>query len=147
MLTELGKILKIICTKADIKQKEMAKDLGISTGNLSDIMAGKTVPKMDILGKCIERYGIKGKEIRDLFSSAFSSAAKNNHTIILDTRHFKKDRVDFLIKIITIFLLQKDLYDFLMDKKVKLDVITCYNELDSNVEYPLPYQEERTSPA
>ncbi|GHV44389.1 hypothetical protein AGMMS49546_28280 [Spirochaetia bacterium] len=145
MLTELGKILKIICTKADIKQKEMAKSLGIATGKLSNILAGKTVPDMDLLGKCIDHYQVKGKEIKDLFSSAFSSTAKHNHTIVLDTRHFKQERIDMLIKVITALLLHKEQDSQWVIKGLERDIKNFYNNLDIQLEYIIPPQEEGSS--
>jgi transcriptional regulator with XRE-family HTH domain len=140
MVTELGKILKKICVDADIKQREMAKSLKISTGKLSAIMTGKTVPDMDLLGKCIDRYQLKGKDIKDIFSSAFVSTAKNNHTIVLDVRHFRPQRVDWLIKIFTLLLLQNGPDDI----HITLTHIMkdCYRTLDTGVEYTPPSYEE-----
>ncbi|GHV55276.1 hypothetical protein AGMMS49579_17710 [Spirochaetia bacterium] len=142
MSTELGKILKTICIQTDTKQKEMAKKLGISDGKLSEIITGKAVPDMDLLGKCIDQYQVKGKEIMDLFSSAFSSTAENNHTIVLDTRHFRPDRIDILIKVITVLLLNKDLHQ---RKGLVSAIINCYECLDGQVEYSPHPQEENSS--
>ncbi|GHT63832.1 hypothetical protein FACS1894110_02360 [Spirochaetia bacterium] len=142
MSTALGKILKTICIQTDTKQMEMAKKLGISDGKLSEIITGKAVPDMDLLGKCIDQYQVKGKEIRDLFSSAFSGTAENNHTIVLDTRHFSPDRIDMLIKVITVLLLDKDLHQ---RKGLESAIKNCYECLDGQVKYSPPPQEENNS--
>jgi predicted transcriptional regulator len=105
MLTDFGKMLKKLMVDADISQGQLAKELGISPAILSNYMTGKNVPEMKVVEKCIKRFLLKKGDVKGIFSKAFSSAAKENHKIILDTRYFREDRIDLLVQAITVLLL------------------------------------------
>jgi transcriptional regulator with XRE-family HTH domain len=105
MFTEFGKMLKKLTIDEGISQGQLAKDLGISPAMLSNYMTGKNVPEMRIVEKCIKRFKLEKEEVKDIFSKLFSSTAKANHKIILDTRYFKEDRIDLLVQAVTILLL------------------------------------------
>jgi transcriptional regulator with XRE-family HTH domain len=105
MLTDLGKMIKNLCTNADLKQEQLAAKLGCSPGTLSNYMNGKAAPDMDILAKIVDRFGLKEKELKNLFSKAFFSAVQNNQKIVLDTRFFRKGRVETLVQFIVALLL------------------------------------------
>jgi transcriptional regulator with XRE-family HTH domain len=86
MLTDLGKMLRNFCTNAELKQEQLASDLGCSPGALSNYMNGKTVPEMEILAKCAERFNLKGIDLKNLFAKAFFGAIQTQQKIVLDTR-------------------------------------------------------------
>jgi transcriptional regulator with XRE-family HTH domain len=105
MLTDFGKTVKKLMVDEGISQRQLAQDLGISPAMLSNYMTGKNIPEMIIVEKCIKRFMLKKVRVKDIFSKTFSSTAKANHKIILDTRYFRKDRIDLLVQAITILLL------------------------------------------
>jgi predicted transcriptional regulator len=105
MLTDFGKMLKKLMVDEGINQGQLAKDLGVSPAMLSNYMTSKNVPEMGVVEKCIKRFKLEKAEIKDIFSKVFSSAAKANHKIVLDTRYFKEDRIDLLVQAVTILLL------------------------------------------
>jgi predicted transcriptional regulator len=82
MLTDFGKMLKKLMVDEEISQGQLARELGISPAILSNYMTGKNVPEMRIVEKCIKRFMLKKGAVKDIFSKAFSSAAKTNHKII-----------------------------------------------------------------
>jgi transcriptional regulator with XRE-family HTH domain len=105
MLTDFGKMLKKLMVDEGINQEQLAQELGISSGILSNYMAGKNIPEMEIIEKCIRRFKLQRGSVKDIFSKAFSSTAKAKHKIILDTRYFKERRIDLLVQAITVLLL------------------------------------------
>jgi transcriptional regulator with XRE-family HTH domain len=105
MLTDLGKMIKNLCTDADLKQEQLAFELNCSSGKLSNYMNGKTAPDMDILAKIVDRFNLKEKELKGLFSKAFFNAVQNNQKIVLDTRFIREDRVKPLVQIVITLLL------------------------------------------
>jgi transcriptional regulator with XRE-family HTH domain len=133
MFTEFGKMLKKLMIDEGISQGQLAKDLGISPAILSNYMTGKNIPEMRILEKCIERFKLEKGDLKEIFSKAFSSAAKANHKIILDTRYFKEEWVDLLVQAITVLLLSRPALSF-PDDSMPIDleytVKRCYTELD-----------------
>jgi predicted transcriptional regulator len=104
MSTDFGKILKKLMVDEDVKQEQVAKDLGISPGILSNYIAGKNIPEMEFVRKCIVRFHLQGKAVRDIFTASFSSTARSNQKIILDTRFFKTDRIDLLAQAIAVLM-------------------------------------------
>jgi len=104
MLTDFGKIIKILCTNANLKQEELAVELGISAPTLSNYMNGKTVPEMDILMKCIQHFNISNKDIKELLTKAFKSSSSNNKKIILNTEFLSEERLNLLIQALVILL-------------------------------------------
>jgi predicted transcriptional regulator len=105
MLTDFGKMLKKLMVDEDISQGQVAKELGASPSIFSNYMTGKNVPEMEIVEKCIKRFRLEKGAVKDIFSKAFSSTARENHKIILDTRYFREDRIDLLVQAITVLLL------------------------------------------
>jgi predicted transcriptional regulator len=105
MLTDFGKMVKKLMVDEDISQGQLAKELGISPAMLSNYMTGKNIPEMMIVEKCIKRFKLQSVAVKDIFLKTFSSTAKANHKIILDTRYFKERRIDLLVQAITILLL------------------------------------------
>jgi predicted transcriptional regulator len=105
MLTDFGKMLKKLMVDEDISQGQLAKELDISPAILSNYMTGKNVPEMKVVEKCVRQFLLKKGDVKDIFSKAFSSAAKENHKIILDTQYFREDRIDLLVQAITVLLL------------------------------------------
>jgi predicted transcriptional regulator len=104
MLTDFGKMIKKLMVDEGINQGQLAQDLGISPAILSNYMTGKNIPEMRIVEKCIKRFRLQNTAVKDIVSKAFSSAAKANHKIILDTQYFKEERIVFLVQVITILL-------------------------------------------
>jgi predicted transcriptional regulator len=102
MLTDFGKMVKKLMVDADISQGQLAKDLGISPAILSNYMTGKNVPEMKMVEKCIKRFGLEHKKIQEIFTKAFTSTAKANQSIHLDTRFFKVKRLDLLVMYIPV---------------------------------------------
>jgi transcriptional regulator with XRE-family HTH domain len=133
MFTEFGKMLKKLMIDEGISQGQLAKDLGISPAILSNYLTGKNIPEMRVIEKCIKRFKLEKGDLKDIFSKAFSSAAKANHKIILDTRYFKKERIDLLVQAITVLLLSRSTLSFL-DDSMSIDlgyaVKKCYTELE-----------------
>jgi transcriptional regulator with XRE-family HTH domain len=105
MLTDLGKMVRNLCTNAELKQEQLATDLGCSPGALSNYINGKTVPEMEVLAKLVDRFDLKGNDLKNLFAKAFFGSVKSSHKIILDTRYFRKDRFETLVQVIVALLL------------------------------------------
>jgi len=110
--TELGKILKNIMNMKDISQEKLGKELGVSESSISNYITGKSIPDMEFLLKCVNRFNIEGKDLRTLFSSAFFYSYKNNQKIIIDTRNFAEERIKPLITVITTLLLYQGKISF-----------------------------------
>jgi transcriptional regulator with XRE-family HTH domain len=104
MSTELGKFIRIQCINKGINQKELAVNLDISAATLSNYMNGNTVPEMDILYKCIERFNLSSKDIKDFFTKAFKSSGQHNKKIILDTQFLTEERLNLLVQALVVLL-------------------------------------------
>jgi transcriptional regulator with XRE-family HTH domain len=92
----------------DISQGQLAQDLGISPAMLSNYMTGKNIPEMETIEKCIKRFNLEGGKIKEIFTQAFFSTAQANHSIRLDTRSFKRERLDLLAEAIVVLMLYPD---------------------------------------
>jgi transcriptional regulator with XRE-family HTH domain len=104
MLTDFGKIVKKRMVDEGISQGQLAQKLGISPGILSNYMTGKNIPEMETIENWIKYFALRNEEIRDIFTKAFSSTARANHSIHLDTRFFKRERLDLLAKAIVVIV-------------------------------------------
>jgi transcriptional regulator with XRE-family HTH domain len=138
MLTDFGKLLKKLIVDADISQGQLAKDLDISPGMLSNYMTGKNVPEMKMLEKCINRFKLKRENIRDIFLKTFSSTARNNYKIILDTQYFTEERIDLLVQALTILLLAESLVSLRYGSTfidLKEDIEIFYTKLDQQIKF------------
>ncbi|GHU81795.1 hypothetical protein FACS189468_5070 [Spirochaetia bacterium] len=138
MLTNLGKMLRNLCTDNGITQEQLAKDLGVSPAALSLIVNSKA-PSMELLAGVIGRFNLKGKDIRELFFRAFSSSFRAGQKIEIDPRFFKKERWDTLAQVIVTLLLHPD-YDYENVKissfiTLKDSMSTWYNKLSEYVEF------------
>ncbi|GHV13318.1 hypothetical protein FACS189491_08100 [Spirochaetia bacterium] len=115
MLTDLGKMLRNLCTDNEITQEQLAKDLGVSPATLSNILTGKAAPGMELLAGAITRFNLKGKDMRELVFRAFSSSFHVGQKIEIDPRFFKEERLDTLAQAIVTLLLHPD-FDALKEK-------------------------------
>jgi transcriptional regulator with XRE-family HTH domain len=111
MLTDFGKMVKKLMVDEGISQGQLAQDLGISPAMLSNYMTGKNIPEMETIEKCIKQFKLKNGKIRDIFTKTFSSTAEANHSIHLDTRFFKRERLDLLTQAIVVLMLYPDTPD------------------------------------
>jgi predicted transcriptional regulator len=134
MLTDFGKMLKKLMVDENISQGKLAKELDISPAILSNYMTGKNVPEMKVVKKCMKRFLLQKGDVKDIFSKAFSSAAKENHKIILDTTCFREDRIDLLVQVITVLLLSKSSLFFTHGPEVELeeDIKRFYTGLENH---------------
>jgi hypothetical protein len=113
---------------------QLEKDLGKRSSMLSNYITGKNVPEMEFIEKCIKRFKLEGTALKDIFSRAFSSTARANQKIILDTRYFKEDRIELLVQIITLLLLAHPTLSLPYGSRyIELgdDIKNSYNVLDS----------------
>ncbi|MDR2445327.1 MAG: helix-turn-helix transcriptional regulator [Spirochaetaceae bacterium] len=101
-------MLKKLTVDEGISQEQLAKDLGISPAILSNYMTGKNIPEMSFIEKCVKRFSLRNRKIRDIFTKAFFSTAQANHSIHLDTRFFKHERLDLLAQAIVVIMLYPD---------------------------------------
>ena len=106
--TDFGKNLRELMAKNNFRQEQLAKELGVSPSILSNYITGKNIPEMDFLAKCVDRFSLKGKELKNLFSKAFFGTVQTHHKIILDTSFFREDRLKVLVQIIVALLLYSD---------------------------------------
>jgi len=136
--TELGKILRRLMVDKNLRQEQLAKELGVSTSILSNYITGKNIPEMKLIAKCIKYFNLEGKEIKELFTRYFSSMAKDNGKIILDTQFFKPERINLLVKLLTILLLYP--YDDLkgQEEKSLSELNTFIGSSFDNVRYAPP---------
>jgi hypothetical protein len=111
---------------------------------LSNYMTGKNIPEMMIVEKCIKRFKLEREGIKDIFSKVFSSTARANHLIHLDTRFFNPQRMDLLAQAIVVFMLYPDdpsLNQKPFDSKLKAlrsQISSYFKSLDTEVEYQVP---------
>jgi transcriptional regulator with XRE-family HTH domain len=110
--TGLGKIIKGLMGQNDLSQKQLAEELDVSASILSNYLTGKNIPEMEFLAKCVDRFALKGKDLKNLFDKAFSISVQSSQKIVLDTRYFKKDRLDTLRQILMVLLLDEDCPSF-----------------------------------
>jgi transcriptional regulator with XRE-family HTH domain len=139
MLTDLGKMLRNLCTNDSIIQKKLAKDLGVSPAALSNIVTGKAAPSMELLAGVISRFNLKGKDIKELFFKAFSGSFRSGQKIEIDPRFFKAERQDILAQAIIIMLLCPD-DNYLKDDftMLKLSISSRFRELDGDIKFSPP---------
>jgi len=104
--TEFGKKLLFYGNEKNIRgQNKLAKVLEVSTGTMSNYITGKAIPDIDFLLKCIKIFEIENKDIPDFFIKYFATTAEKNKKIIIDTRYIESDRIETLVKIVTILML------------------------------------------
>ena len=107
--TEIGIVLRRLMADNNLRQEQMARELGVSPSILSNYITGKNIPDMDFLAKCVDRFGLKGKDLKTLFDKAFLSSINTSNKIILDTRYYSKNRLRTLIQVLVVLLLRLDL--------------------------------------
>ena len=146
--TEFGKILRELMAKNNLRQGELAEELKVSPSILSNYITGKNIPEMDFLSKCVDRFALKGKDLKILFDKAFLSSMKTNHKITLDTRYFREDRLDTLLQVLVVLQLHSD-YRFSSNTPPPLmtlitNIKSDYNAMnnDSYVEFVRPSQDD-----
>jgi transcriptional regulator with XRE-family HTH domain len=106
--TEFGKILRELMAKNNLRQEQLAKELGVSPSILSNYITGKNIPEMDFLAKCVDRFALKGKDLKPFFEKAYLSSVQSSHKIVLDTSYFREDRLDILLQALVVLQLRSD---------------------------------------
>ena len=142
--TVFGKILRGLMVKNNLRQVELAKELGVSPAILSNYITGDNIPEMDFLAKCAKRFGMEGKELADLFYSAFSSnAISSHHKIVLDTRFIDPARFEMLSKFLTVSVLCPKMYrtsisDITPIEELGTIINKCYDVLERETDFNPP---------
>lgn len=72
-MTEFGIFIKILRVKREIKQKDMAKMLGISSAYLSAMEIGRRPVKQDNIRNIINAYQLDGEEIDEIWEAYYNS--------------------------------------------------------------------------
>lgn len=134
MLTDFGKILKKLMVDEGITQGQLAKDIGISPAMLSNYMTGKNIPEMKFVRRCIERFHLQAGALRGIFTASFSSTARANNKIVLDTRYFEEERVNLLVQAITILLLSRPALSMRYDS-IFIDLEKNIKNFYTNMDY------------
>lgn len=107
-MTPLGIFIrKLLLDKGDIKQGTLAKELGCSPSQLSNILAGKSKStfNIELLIKCIKYFKLDKDKTIELFDCAFSSAKE----IVIEPKYLSDDRQDMLKGILTTLFLYQDI--------------------------------------
>jgi transcriptional regulator with XRE-family HTH domain len=143
MLTDFGKMLKKLMVDEGINQEQLAHEISISPGILSRYMSGKNIPEMSFIEKCIKRFKLRNGKIRDIFTKTFSSTAQANYSIHLDTRFFKRERLNLLAEAIVVIMLCSDYPDpeYQTDSKLRElqnYISGYYAGMEAKVEYQPP---------
>jgi transcriptional regulator with XRE-family HTH domain len=102
--TEFGKKLRELIAKNNLRQRQLAEELGVSPSILSNYITGKNIPEMDFLAKCTKKFALRDKELVDFFNSAFLTAGTNNHKIIVDTQFLGSKQIEILAKFLTVLI-------------------------------------------
>jgi transcriptional regulator with XRE-family HTH domain len=139
--TEFGKVIRGLMVQNNLCQNEMAGELGVKPSTLSNYLTGKSVPEMDFLVKCVDRFALKGNDLKNLFDKAFYSSVQGSHKIILDTRYFREDRIGTLLQVIVVLQLCSDSPSF---QNFKKDIKGWYDgmETDRSLELIQPSEDE-----
>jgi transcriptional regulator with XRE-family HTH domain len=87
----------------NMKQEVLAKFLGCSSSQLSNIMNGKTAPGMGFLMQCKDYFSLDKNGSIDFFSTAFSSSDR----ITLDMSCLHKTNKDRLIGVLVPLLIRE----------------------------------------
>ena len=103
--TDFGIVLRELMARHNLGQGKLAKKLGVSSAILSNYITGKNIPEMKLVAKCIKNFDLKDKYIKEIFYKYFLSVAKQNDRIIIDTQFLKPERIDLLVKFLTVLLL------------------------------------------
>ena len=103
--TDFGIVLRELMARHNLSQVKLAKKLGVSSAILSNYITGKNIPEMKLVAKCIKNFDLKDKNIKEIFYKYFLSVSKQNGRIIIDTQFFKPERIDLLVKSLTVLLL------------------------------------------
>jgi DNA-binding XRE family transcriptional regulator len=104
MENEFGKLIRVLrAKKDDLKQWQMAKDLGCSDGHISNVEKGKgrVAPEFSWLVKCRNYFNLSNEETVDFFKKAFSSYKEIN----LNMECFPEEQKEWLVSIIVFLLL------------------------------------------
>jgi transcriptional regulator with XRE-family HTH domain len=105
MSTELGKMIRIWrIRKGEISQEALAAELNYSAGYFSNIITGKIDPDMEFLIKCRNYFNLNKEETIELFHAAFLSSK----TITLQPAYLTPERKNWLVKVLTTFLLMPE---------------------------------------
>jgi transcriptional regulator with XRE-family HTH domain len=106
MLSEFGVFLKILMVdKGDITQYALGKELGCSASMISNIITGKTSPNFAFLVRCREYFGLKGKDVVDMFRTAFHSS----DSIDIDMSYFPEKGKAHIADILAPLLLHPEI--------------------------------------
>ena len=144
--TEFGKVLRELMAKNNLRQGELAKELGVSPSILSNYITGKNIPEMDFLAKCVDLFALKGKELKNLFDKAYLSSIKTSQKIILDTRYFREDRLDTLLQILMVLQLYSDMSCACTQYNLEFEgcIKNIYDALDNDkVKFVRPSQDDK----
>jgi len=109
--TEFGKEIRGLLGSDDGSQVKFANELGISPAILSNYLTGKTIPKLDFVSTCIEKFGLDKMKSANLYFAYFLSAVVKNSSILPETRAINPKRIDVLAKAMTILLLYPETTD------------------------------------
>jgi transcriptional regulator with XRE-family HTH domain len=144
MLTDFGKTVKKLMVDEGISQGQLAQDLGISPAMLSNYMTGKNIPEMMVVEKCIKRFNLEIEKVKEIFTQAFFSTAQTNHSIHIDTRFFKRERMDLLAQAIVVLMLYPDVPSQNQDpfdprlEALRSRISDYFTSLDIKAEYQPP---------
>jgi transcriptional regulator with XRE-family HTH domain len=143
--TELGKFLRELMARNNLRQEQMAKELGVSPSILSNYIIGKNIPDMDFLAKCVDRFNLKKNDLKSLLIKAFISSIKTSQKVILDTRYFKEDRLNTLIQILVVLQLRLDIPTLQELPNLKRIIKNNYDAMDNDnfLELVRPSQDDK----
>jgi transcriptional regulator with XRE-family HTH domain len=101
MLTDFGVLLKTcMIKKGNPPQENLAKDLAVSSSQLSNILNGKRDPDVEFLNRCRNYFELTDDETVKLFKTAFLSS----ESVTIDMGYFPKSNKEWFVDILVSLL-------------------------------------------
>ncbi len=97
-LKEIARRLKQVREKLGLRQNQLANELGISGGTMSEVEAANAKPNFDLLYNLSKKYGVNINYVLHGQGNMFSSDQLNNDFGIM-----KEERTPFIKKFIRYF--------------------------------------------
>ena len=110
--SELGTILRILMAKNNLSQDKLAHEIDVVPSTLANYISGETVPKIDFLLKCIEKFDMEKGKIADFIYAYFFASAQKKKKITFDTRFMDPQRTELLAKALTVLMLYPNVHPY-----------------------------------
>ena len=61
-----GKAIKVLCVENNLKQRDLAKDIGVNEQTLSAVITGRRYPDAELIVSVLIYFNMKAAELSDM---------------------------------------------------------------------------------